>query len=70
MGHMEPEGTGAGNVTLTIVTTMAILNVTTTFTITTGGGMLVFGQGWSVLIIPILLFAGLVVLIVIGKKLR
>ncbi len=45
-------------------------NVTTTTTTTVTTGMLVFGQGWSVLIIPILLFAGLVVLIALGKKRR
>ena len=45
-------------------------NSTVTSTITTGSGTLIFAQGWSILVIPIVMFAGIVVFISIRKKRR
>jgi len=61
--------------TLTLLTTITIGGIpvvlaTSTYTTTVNTGILVFGQGWSILIVPILVFAGLIVLVVFGKKRR
>jgi hypothetical protein len=59
---------GGGNGTTITTTTLTTTCSTITSGSGTSSGTMIFGQGWSVLIIPILVFAGIVVFIAISKR--